>query len=193
MRCVQRWRNSWIDCTRPGFSSPKNHSKSSPSIMHTTWVRLSLSLNFSAGLSEDSDYTSEVNYPLVHQANGSASQYLSVAGQYPSPQRSSGDISRENSYEISDPAQPTNHQHQYHGQYQEDQSQWAYDYSSGYPITQVCRRRFLRLLPRLGNSNERDRNTDLVFLTLTFFSDDETSVPIKKRIILVEQYRLLLN
>ncbi|KAI9552024.1 hypothetical protein GHT06_022361 [Daphnia sinensis] len=76
-----------------------------------------------AGLSEDSDYTSEVNYPLVqhHEANGSASQYLSVAHQYPSPQRSS-EISRENSYETNDTST--------------DQRHWAYDYGGGYPATQ---------------------------------------------------------
>lgn len=80
-----------------------------------------------AGLSEDSDYTSEVNYPLAqhHEANGSASQYLSVAHQYPSPQRSS-EISRENSYETNDTST--------------DQRHWAYDYGGGvgggggYPI-----------------------------------------------------------
>lgn len=77
-----------------------------------------------AGLSEDSDYTSEVNYPLAqhHEANGSASQYLSVAHQYPSPQRSS-EISRENSYETNDTST--------------DQRHWAYDYNGGYPATQV--------------------------------------------------------
>ena len=71
-----------------------------------------------AGLSEDSDYTSEVNYPLAqhHEANGSASQYLSVAHQYPSPQRSS-EISRENSYETNDTST--------------DQRHWAYDYGGG--------------------------------------------------------------
>ncbi|XP_045034176.1 protein unc-13 homolog B isoform X3 [Daphnia magna] len=76
-----------------------------------------------SGLSEDSDYTSEVNYPLVqhHEANGSASQYLSVAHQYPSPQRSS-EISRENSYETNDTST--------------DQRHWAYDYGGGYPATQ---------------------------------------------------------
>lgn len=74
-----------------------------------------------AGLSEDSDYTSEVNYPASaglggghYQANGSASQYLSVAGQYPSPQpvdalalaamaTAPDPMSRQNSYEITDP------------------------------------------------------------------------------------------
>lgn len=72
-----------------------------------------------AGLSEDSDYTSEVNYPLAqHQANGSASQYLSVAGQYPSPQRSS-EMSRENSYETNDTST--------------DQRHWAYDYAGAGP------------------------------------------------------------
>ena len=65
-------------------------------------------------MSEDSDYTSEVSYPLNHQANGSASQYLSVAHQYPSPQRSS-EISRENSYE-------TNESYQ----------RWAYDSANQY-------------------------------------------------------------
>lgn len=84
----------------------------------------------SAGLSEDSDYTSEVNYPMAqHQANGSASQYLSVAGQYPSPQRST-EMSRENSYETNDTST--------------DQRHWTYDYAGaggagGGPYSQVSR------------------------------------------------------
>ena len=78
--------------------------------------------NFTAGLSEDSDYTSEVSYPLNHQANGSASQYLTVAHQYPSPQRSS-EISRENSYETNESYQrwaydSTTNQYAEYGEYQ---------------------------------------------------------------------------
>ena len=71
-----------------------------------------------AGLSEDSDYTSDVNYPLAqhHEANGSASQNLSVAHQYPSPQRSSK-ISREDSYGTNETST--------------DQRHWAYDYRGG--------------------------------------------------------------
>ena len=119
----------------------------------------------SAGLSEDSDYTSEVNYPLQgggstnYQANGSASQYLSVAGQYPSPQRSpiggggsrgggggggggllgsSAAMSRENSYETND----TSGSNLTYGHPQQQQLEWSgYDYdasNNGYPpLSQV--------------------------------------------------------
>lgn len=122
----------------------------------------------SAGLSEDSDYTSEVNYPLQgggstnYQANGSASQYLSVAGQYPSPQRSpvgggsggggsrgrgggltgsSVAMSRENSYETND----TSGSNLTYGYPHQQQLEWSgydqYDASNnGYPpLSQVSR------------------------------------------------------
>lgn len=52
---------------------------------------------FSAGYSEDSDYTSDLNYPLGQNANSSASQYRNLM----TPQRSL-ETSRENSYEKED-------------------------------------------------------------------------------------------
>lgn len=55
----------------------------------------------SAGYSEDSDYTSDLNYPVGQHANSSASQFRSVAYQISTPQRSL-ETSRENSYERDD-------------------------------------------------------------------------------------------
>lgn len=57
---------------------------------------------FSAGYSEDSDYTSDLNYPVGGQgANSSASQFRTAANQLATPQRSL-ETSRENSYERDD-------------------------------------------------------------------------------------------
>ncbi|CAG7822721.1 unnamed protein product [Allacma fusca] len=53
------------------------------------------------GVSEDSDYTSDVNYPVGQHPNSSASQFLSAAHQLATPQRSLNS-SRENSYEKDD-------------------------------------------------------------------------------------------
>lgn len=54
----------------------------------------------SAGYSEDSDYTSDLNYPVGGQhANSSASQFRSAASQLHTPQRSTPETSRENSYD----------------------------------------------------------------------------------------------
>lgn len=50
-----------------------------------------------AGYSEDSDYTSDLNYPITHNANSSASHYRNLQ----TPQRSL-ETSRENSYEKED-------------------------------------------------------------------------------------------
>lgn len=50
-----------------------------------------------AGYSEDSDYTSDFNYPVGHPANSSASQYRNLQ----TPQRSL-EISRENSHDKED-------------------------------------------------------------------------------------------
>lgn len=50
-----------------------------------------------AGYSEDSDYTSDLNYPVGQNANSSASQYRNLC----TPQRSL-ETSRENSYEKDD-------------------------------------------------------------------------------------------
>lgn len=50
-----------------------------------------------AGYSEDSDYTSDLNYPITQNANSSASQYRNLR----TPQRSL-ETSRENSYEKDD-------------------------------------------------------------------------------------------
>ncbi|GLV31616.1 hypothetical protein CBL_07377 [Carabus blaptoides fortunei] len=61
-----------------------------------------------SGYSEDSDYTSDLNYPVGQHANSSASQFRSVAGQLHTPQRSL-ETSRENSYEREDI--PNHHQH----------------------------------------------------------------------------------
>ncbi|KAG8236059.1 hypothetical protein J437_LFUL011982 [Ladona fulva] len=53
------------------------------------------------GYSEDSDYTSDLNYPIGQNANSSASQFRSAAHQICTPQRSL-ETSRENSYERDD-------------------------------------------------------------------------------------------
>lgn len=55
----------------------------------------------SAGYSEDSDYTSDLNYPVGQHANSSASQFRSAAHQINTPQRSL-ETSRENSYDRDD-------------------------------------------------------------------------------------------
>ncbi|KAK4880863.1 hypothetical protein RN001_004182 [Aquatica leii] len=55
----------------------------------------------SAGYSEDSDYTSDLNYPVGQHANSSASQFRTAAHQMHTPQRSL-ETSRENSYERDD-------------------------------------------------------------------------------------------
>lgn len=55
----------------------------------------------SAGYSEDSDYTSDLNYPVGQHANSSASQFRAAAHQINTPQRSL-ETSRENSYERDD-------------------------------------------------------------------------------------------
>ncbi|XP_011882923.1 PREDICTED: uncharacterized protein LOC105570388 [Vollenhovia emeryi] len=55
-----------------------------------------------SGYSEDSDYTSDLNYPVGGQgANSSASQFRTAANQLTTPQRSL-ETSRENSYERDD-------------------------------------------------------------------------------------------
>ncbi|XP_063994154.1 uncharacterized protein LOC135171497 [Diachasmimorpha longicaudata] len=55
-----------------------------------------------SGYSEDSDYTSDLNYPVGGQgANSSASQFRAAANQLATPQRSL-ETSRENSYERDD-------------------------------------------------------------------------------------------
>ncbi|XP_035713547.1 putative uncharacterized protein DDB_G0279653 [Folsomia candida] len=77
-----------------------------------------------SGVSEDSDYTSDVNYPIGQHPNSSASQFLSAANQLTTPQRSLNS-SRENSYEKDDDyyhrtANGSNQQQQgpyYHPQY----------------------------------------------------------------------------
>ncbi|XP_045460244.1 protein unc-13 homolog B isoform X5 [Harmonia axyridis] len=63
-----------------------------------------------SGYSEDSDYTSDLNYPVGQHANSSASQFRAAAHQMSTPQRSL-ETSRENSYERED---GVNHQHQHH-------------------------------------------------------------------------------
>ncbi|KAH0821702.1 hypothetical protein GEV33_001089 [Tenebrio molitor] len=70
-----------------------------------------------SGYSEDSDYTSDLNYPVGQHANSSASQFRSAAHQIHTPQRSL-ETSRENSYERDDAPghqhhlpPPTTHQH----------------------------------------------------------------------------------
>lgn len=59
-------------------------------------------IHLSAGYSEDSDYTSDLNFPVGGQgANSSASQFRTAANQLATPQRSL-ETSRENSYERDD-------------------------------------------------------------------------------------------
>ncbi|XP_063876934.1 uncharacterized protein LOC135109485 [Scylla paramamosain] len=61
-------------------------------------------LNLMSGMSEDSDYTSDINYPVGQHPNSSVSQFLGVATQMSTPQRSL-ETSRENSYERDDGVQ----------------------------------------------------------------------------------------
>lgn len=61
-----------------------------------------------AGYSEDSDYTSDLNYPVGQHANSSASQFRNAAHQMCTPQRSL-ETSRENSYEREDVPQGQGH------------------------------------------------------------------------------------
>ena len=69
--------------------------------LHDGAVTLNLNC-LSAGYSEDSDYTSDLNYPVGGQgANSSASQFRTAANQLATPQRSL-ETSRENSYERDD-------------------------------------------------------------------------------------------
>ncbi|XP_049820619.1 phorbol ester/diacylglycerol-binding protein unc-13 [Aethina tumida] len=63
-----------------------------------------------SGYSEDSDYTSDLNYPVGQHPNSSASQFRTAAHQIHTPQRSL-ETSRENSYERDD-AGPHHHHHQ---------------------------------------------------------------------------------
>lgn len=72
------------------------------SLDHFQQHRLYFVIHFSAGYSEDSDYTSDLNYPVGGQgANSSASQFRTAANQLATPQRSL-ETSRENSYERDD-------------------------------------------------------------------------------------------
>ncbi|XP_031338361.1 uncharacterized protein LOC116167227 isoform X2 [Photinus pyralis] len=65
--------------------------------------------DISAGYSEDSDYTSDLNYPVGQHPNSSASQFRTAAHQMHTPQRSL-ETSRENSYERDDiPGQQQHH------------------------------------------------------------------------------------
>ncbi|XP_054287555.1 phorbol ester/diacylglycerol-binding protein unc-13-like [Macrosteles quadrilineatus] len=67
-----------------------------------------------SGYSEDSDYTSDLNYPVGQHANSSASQFRSTAHQMSTPQRSL-ETSRENSYETDEPpSQPPPVHHGHH-------------------------------------------------------------------------------
>jgi hypothetical protein len=67
-----------------------------------------------AGYSEDSDYTSDLNYPVGQHANSSVSQFRSAAHQMCTPQRSL-ETSRENSYERDDVPQGQGQGHYYGG------------------------------------------------------------------------------
>ncbi|KAF5272305.1 hypothetical protein FQR65_LT04963 [Abscondita terminalis] len=89
----------------------------------------------SAGYSEDSDYTSDLNYPVGQHANSSASQFRSAAHQMHTPQRSL-ETSRENSDERDDaPGQQhlsnpyTHQQHLSPGHYQRYHSSTNQRYS----------------------------------------------------------------
>uniref|UniRef100_A0A6P7FZK2 Uncharacterized protein LOC114332330 isoform X1 n=1 Tax=Diabrotica virgifera virgifera TaxID=50390 RepID=A0A6P7FZK2_DIAVI len=66
--------------------------------------------DISAGYSEDSDYTSDLNYPVGQHPNSSASQFRSAAYQINTPQRSL-ETSRENSSERADTPNAYNQQH----------------------------------------------------------------------------------
>ncbi|CAH1101836.1 unnamed protein product, partial [Psylliodes chrysocephalus] len=65
--------------------------------------------DISAGYSEDSDYTSDLNYPVGQHPNSSASQFRSAAYQINTPQRSL-ETSRENSSERADTPNAYNQQ-----------------------------------------------------------------------------------
>lgn len=68
---------------------------------------------FTAGYSEDSDYTSDLNYPVGQHANSSASQFRNAAHQMSTPQRSL-ETSRENSYETDEPPHQQQIPHGHH-------------------------------------------------------------------------------
>ncbi|XP_069672029.1 uncharacterized protein [Periplaneta americana] len=75
-----------------------------------------------SGYSEDSDYTSDLNYPVGQHANSSASQFRSAAHQMCTPQRSL-ETSRENSYERDDVPQGQQgqgHHHLHHQHHHDD-------------------------------------------------------------------------
>lgn len=86
----------------------------------------------SAGYSEDSDYTSDLNYPVGQHANSSASQFRNAAHQIHTPQYSL-ETSRENSYEKDENSGPQHLPLQYTQQLNPDQYQL---YSS--VTKQVC-------------------------------------------------------
>ncbi|KAL1508906.1 hypothetical protein ABEB36_003726 [Hypothenemus hampei] len=104
--------NKWIDM----------EARSEQANRHYSFIGRSNSNHFdndiSAGYSEDSDYTSDLNYPVGQHPNSSASQFRTAAHQMSTPQRSL-ETSRENSYERDDStgtgqyliAQPMTHQH----------------------------------------------------------------------------------
>merc|ERR1711962_1083535 len=95
------------------------HGGALPGAARGTHMSLISSVLSPAGMSEDSDYTSDVNYPVGQHANSSASQFLSVANQLATPQRSL-ETSRENSYEKDD------------GQYSDAREPYSYDGSYEY-------------------------------------------------------------
>ncbi|XP_066151235.1 protein unc-13 homolog B isoform X6 [Euwallacea fornicatus] len=87
--------NKWIDM----------EARTDQANRHFNFIGRSNSNHFdndiSAGYSEDSDYTSDLNYPVGQHPNSSASQFRSAAHQLNSPHRSF-ETSRENSYERED-------------------------------------------------------------------------------------------
>jgi len=95
-------RSTAIDAQLPFrlLSVVRAFSPVRPQSLHRRAVPLVIHL--SAGYSEDSDYTSDLNYPVGGQgANSSASQFRTAANQLATPQRSL-ETSRENSYERDD-------------------------------------------------------------------------------------------
>lgn len=83
---------------------------------------------FAAGISEDSDYTSDVNYPVGQHLNSSASHYLGVTQHMSTPQLSLAS-SRENSYEDAqiDQSLESYNTYDYNHEYDTSQQELFYD------------------------------------------------------------------
>ena len=106
-----------------------------------------------AGYSEDSDYTSDLNYPVGQHANSSASQFRSAAQQLSTPPPAAAIRppdqfsinSRDNSYDQLEQFHQNRYQQQHY-----DQSQW---------------------IPQTDDQLERQNQVKLILLKLRKFLD----------------------